>query len=228
MRRLRAILVAYLVVGNLIGAIPTVDMKEEALEQPNFWRGELEPWVEALRPMSGITDEEARYATARHVLWTYHQLMRGVRFPIQPFFDLTRTNQQWGLFAVVSQHPERLVVEVRRNGEWEVLYRKLDPEHAWHDEQLRYRRIRGVWDSVKDEPKGTYKRLTYWIARMVFTEQADVDRVRVVLERTQLDYPWNPPDPTVTRRAEKYLRREKFMGDEHPDPVPADPPEPSE
>jgi hypothetical protein len=47
-----------------------------------------------------------------------------------------------------------------------------------------------------------------WIARMVFAEQADVDRVRIVLEKERESLPWEEIDPTVTRRAEKYYKRD--------------------
>jgi hypothetical protein len=132
-----------------------------------------------------------------------------LRWPTDRLFKALHVSQQWGLFAIVTETTDRVLIEVRRDKEWETLYRRLDGEHDWHDDQLKYRRIRGVWDGVKEEPKGTYKRFTVWIARVIFREQPDVDRVRVVLERTVNTLPWEEPDPTVTRRAERYHRREE-------------------
>lgn len=210
-----------MIVGNVVGAIPRVKMTPEERADPDFLRPDLERWHAVLGPV--LTYEQLR-TVAVETGWGWKTFVDALRFPFQPFFDATKTNQQWGLFAVVTETPERLVIEVRRNGEWETIYRRLDPEHGWHEHQLKYRRIRGIWDSVKDPPKGTYKRLTLWIARTVFLEQPDVDRVRVRLERSYLTLPWEEPDPRITYRAERYHRREKVMVEA--EEIPADPPAP--
>jgi len=44
----------------------------------------------------------------------------------------------------------------------------------------------------------------------VLPQVATPNRVRVVLEKTRKVYPWEEPDPTVTRRAERYHRREEM------------------
>lgn len=200
--------VALVILANLIFAIPFPKMSEEERADPEWRSGDVDVWFAVLGPVTGM--DRARFgALAREVVWGTRQAIKALRFPFEPVFSALHVNQQWGLFAVVTEEPDSLVVEVRRGGEWETLYRRLDGDHDWHDAQLKYRRIRGVWDGVKDEPKGTYKRLTDWIAWTVFAEQPDVDRVRVVLERRQLSLPWEPIDPEVTRRAERYHRREK-------------------
>lgn len=207
-RRLRAVFVALVILGNLIYAIPFPKMSAEDLDDPEFRSADIDLWFSIVGPVTGL-DRDGFGLLARRVVWGTRQSIGALRFPFDPVFSAAHVNQQWGLFAVVTEEPDSVVVEVRRNGEWETLYRRLDPEHAWHDDQLKYRRIRGVWDGVKDEPKGTYKRMTDWIARTVFAEQPEVDRVRVVLERRRLSLPWEPVDPDVERRAERYHRREK-------------------
>ena len=196
---------------NGIFALPYNKMTLENVTDPEWEKGDFALWYGWLDPV--LTMSQDRFsAIVRRLMWAQHETVRMLRLPWKPFFDRLHINQQWGLFAVVSESPERLVIEVRRNGEWEVLYRRLDGEHDWHDNQLKYRRIRGVWDGVKEEPKGTYKRMAKWIARMVFLEQPDVDRVRVVLEKHRENLPWEEVDPSITRRAEKYHKREDLMG----------------
>jgi hypothetical protein len=215
---------AVVITANLISAIPRAKLKPEEVADPELWRSDLEMWE---RLLGGALTYEQLRGIAVGSAQGWQTFVDGLRWPFHLFFDLTHTNQQWGLFAVVAERPERLVIEVRRNGEWERVYRRLDPAYTWHEEQLKYRRIRGVWDSVKDPPKGTYKRFTMWIARTMFTEEPDVDRVRVQLEKEVLTLPWEEPDPTLTYRAEKYHRREVLMGKEEPEePDVADPPAP--
>lgn len=216
-------MLAVVVVANLIAFIPRVKLDPEEFDDPELWKSDLEFWHEHLG-FTGLTEDQLR-AIAVNTAWGWQKFVKGLRWPFEPFFKYTHTNQQWGLFAVVTEVPERLVIEVRRNGEWEVLYRRLDPDHAWHEEELKYRRIRGIWDSVKDPPKGTYKRFSLWVARTVFTEQPDVDRVRTKLEKQYLTFPWEEPDTRLTYRAEKYHKREKVMSvDEPEEEIPADPP----
>lgn len=209
-------MIAVVIVINAVYALPMTKMNEEDLVDPSWRRREIDGWystIETLWPGQPPLDDEGFATLARRTLWAGRETVRMLRKPAQPFFSRLHLNQQWGLFAVVTEAPDRLVIEVRRQPtkEWETLYSRLDGEHDWHDPQLRYRRIRGVWDGVRDEPKGTYKRLTTWIARTVFEEQPDVDRVRVVLQRHFERLPWREPNPEIKRRAERYHRREELM-----------------
>lgn len=209
-RTFRAVVITIVLLVNGIYALPYSKMEEENVTDPDWQKGDFAIWYGWLDPILWM-DQADFSAVMRRVWWAEHETVRMMRLPFKPVFDRLHVNQQWGLFAVVSEAPDRLVVEVRRNKEWEILYRRLDGQHDWHDNQLKYRRIRGVWDGVKEEPKGTYKRMARWIARMVFLEQPDVDRVRIVLEKEREALPWEEPDPTITRRAEKYHKREDLM-----------------
>lgn len=220
MRRIRAIVILVVVIANVIMAIPRMKVKDEDLADPEWRKEDVDNWY---RWTGGLGMEpEAFRGMVLSLWWGWSEAVGALRAPLKPVFDLTHTNQQWGLFAVVTEAPDRFVVEVRRDGEWETLYRRLDPEHDWRDDVLKYRRVRGVWDGVADEPKGTYKRLTKWIAREIFVEQPDVDRVRVVLEKEDLALPWDEVDPEKTRRAQRYHRRHEIMEPE-PEPEPAEP-----
>lgn len=225
MRRFRAIVIAVAIAANLIVAIPGTQVTDEDVAKPDFRKEDIENWY-AWTFGLGMSKERFRdVALGAFAFWG--EALKVIRAPVQPFFSWTHTNQQWGLFAIVGERRESIVIEVRRAGQWETLYRRLDPGHDWRDDTLKYRRVRGVWDGVKDEPKGSYKRLTGWLAKEIFEEQPDVDRVRVVLERTNMTLPWEEIDTTVERRAERYHRREDAMGappePTQPDPVEGEP-----
>lgn len=188
--------------------LPLPNMKLADLDNPQFRVHDIDLWFEWFGAPVGM-ERDAFGVLVRRLLWAQRQTVMGLRAPFRPIFATLHVSQQWGLFAVVTEAPDRLVIEVRREGEWETLYRRLDGEHDWHDNVLKYRRLRGVWDGVRDEPKGTYKRMTDWVAGVIFAEQPDVDRVRVLLVKEKLKLPWVEPDPEQTRRAERYHRREE-------------------
>jgi hypothetical protein len=210
-RRLRAVAITAALVMNGIYALPYQKITDEERQDPEWQKPGLDVWWRWFGPVLPV-ERETFDRVVRGGLFLQHDVVAGLRWPFKPIFGTLHVNQQWGLFAVVTQQPDALVIEVRRGGDkWETLYRRLDGEHDWHDRQLKYRRIRGVWDGVKEEPKGTYKRMSMWIARVIFTEQPDVDRVRVLLEKGRETLPWEPVDDTRTRRAEKYYRRHELM-----------------
>lgn len=207
----RAALVAALIIGNLSMAMPYRGLAWAGVSDPAYGRKDFELWWGWFGDWSPLPRPAVDWLFRRWA-WSQDNLVGLVRVPFEPVADFLNVNQRWTLFAAVTRAPRRLVVEVRRDGEWEVLYRRLDPEHTWHDAQLRYRRVRGVWDSADiEDPKGTYKRMAKWIALTAFTEHADVDRVRVILERSHLMPPWEPLDAEVTRHAERYYRRHEVL-----------------
>lgn len=210
-RQVRGLLLLGVIVVNLIYAIPYPRIDEEDLADPEWRSADFERWEGWLGAAGVHLQPGWLMATTKEVGWAYKQVLVTLRAPFSPYYDFTQTNQQWGLFAAVTEAPDALIVEVRRSGEWEELYRRLHPEHDWHDRQLKFRRMRGVWDGVKEEPKGTYKRFSVWLARQVFAEQPDVDRVRVLLEKRYLTLPWEEPDERRERRAERYHKRENHM-----------------
>ncbi|MEQ1504729.1 MAG: hypothetical protein ABMB14_21000 [Myxococcota bacterium] len=201
-------LITIVLVANAVHALPLAKMSEEDLADPEFRSADFQLWYGIFGRL--LPYDEVKFAEiCRRAMWAGRETVVMLRWPFKPVFEPLHITQQWGLFAVVTEEPDRLVIEVRRNKEWETLYRRLDGSHDWHDPQLKYRRIRGVWDGVKDEPKGTYKRLTDWVSRVVFAEQPDVDRVRVVLEKEPKTLPWVENDRPTKRRAERYHKREE-------------------
>lgn len=104
--------------------------------------------------------------------------------------------QNWALFARPDTWPSALVVEVAGPQEpWVEVYRSLHPEHDLLASQLRYRRIRGLYD-VGDRPGATYYNLASWIAARAFEAHPEATQVRVRLVRSHTTRPGEPTDPT--------------------------------
>lgn len=215
-------LLLVVLLANLTHAIPYPRIDEEDLEDPEWASADIERWHTVLSSVGLSPGPERLREQGRSLMWGYKRVVDGLRLPFRPYFKNAKTNQQWGLFAVVTQKPDALVVEARRSGEWEELYRRLHPEHRWRDDVLKYRRIRGIWDGVEEKPKGTYKRFSIWLAKEVFREQPDVDRVRIALERRELFFPWDDTEAPMERRAERHHKRENHMPTEAPTEAPAE------
>ncbi len=219
-RQLRAIVLLVVVVANLVYAVPYPRVSPEDVEDPAWMRAEWEQWAEILQSVGvAITTDELQARIARVALDTKEVVM-ACRAPFSPFFRATVTNQQWGLFARVTERPDRLVVEVRRGPEvpWERYYARLEPgpgPYAQWDGAFRYRRVRGIWDSVRDKaPSATYRRLARWTAEQVMQAEPDVTEVRFLLERSVLTAPWEEVDPSLERRAIRRHTREQLLDED--------------
>ncbi len=202
---LRGLVIALVLLAHCTQAIPVPSMPDEEDVAAGDWRAsDLELWHGWTTRVVPIDK-----ATFDQVLLSYFtavaQLGRTVRAPALPVFKFAKINQQWGLFARVTTAPDALAIEIRENGTWRLVEQRLHPTAGWHDEQFRYRRLRGIWD-LRKEPAGHYKNFTKWVARMAFAEFPEADRVKIYLVNRQVPSPWEPEDP---EREIKYLRSHK-------------------
>jgi hypothetical protein len=121
-------------------------------------------YTEAIRPVQ------------RAVLVPFGWIARDLRF-----------GQRWALFQVGPRERFRFVVEGRRGGAWELLYRAGDPDHrAWAD-QLEYRRVAGARNPT-DRAMQQYTGLAAWLTARVLAERPDLDAVRVRHARIVIDH----------------------------------------
>lgn len=123
---------------------------------------------------------------------------RALVAPAKPLMRFTQTGQAWALFAYPDRFPQRLVVEGRAGeGAWETLYRGLDPAHQVVGPEVRFRRVRGVYDTVtgRDKPGKTYERFVDFVADRAFAARPDLDQVRVLMVQFHVEL----PDSTATR-----------------------------
>jgi hypothetical protein len=204
---LRAILLGIVLLAHTVRAIPfPIALTEKELKEE--WRqNDIEMWRGWLAN-AGI-DLSHEWIEQWLMKWTgvSGKVRKTLRAPFDPLFDTLAIDQAWALFASATTRPDRLVIEARRDGQWTVLFRRLDPCCTWRDPQLRYRRIRGIWDGQKDSARPAYRGFSQWVADRVFEEFPEVDAVRVELEKTHSVYPWVEPDPSVEVRLQRTHRR---------------------
>lgn len=212
MSQIRAVFIAVFLVIHGIYIFPAPrELKRDELGDPPVVE-ELDRWY-ALIDGLGLPISRDRFED-EVVTWSArlsgaHRLLK---VPFKPMMDLTGTGQGWALFAAPDTHPQRLVIEGRRHGgDWEMLYRRIDPEHALLDPVFRYRRVRGVYDGTSRRAGRTYKYFTRFAARRVFEVRPDLSQVRVVMVRYHTTLPWQDPDPLTVRRHERRWKKHEVI-----------------
>ncbi len=209
---LRGALIAVVLVANGIYALP-IPPPISAKEIEDHAE-DLDIWVRILGTFGLTIARDELGQEVREVTATMDKGHKLLKTPFKPVFDLVGANQAWALFASASTRPDRLEVQVQRRGseEWQTLLRRLDPCCTWHEGQLEYRRVRGVWDGQGDKMRPGYKGLSKWIAAQVFAELPDAEVVRVRMLRGRSTYPWEPEDPTETPALQRVHRRSEILG----------------
>lgn len=207
--RAAAITLVLLVHGVAAAPLPHVVTRDD-LKNP-VSQEELRRWTERLNALGYTIDDATlaeRVITVTRAIGGTH---RAAMAPFRPLFRITGTGQGWALFANPDTHPSRLQIRVRRQGsrEWELLYQRLDPERAWSDDRLSYRRIRGCHDAggFRTRPRGIYRRFAEWIGRDVLARDPTVAEVEVRTVRTHTTLPGAPPDPAEDVRHAILVRR---------------------
>lgn len=116
-------------------------------------------------------------------------IRREILRPLRPVRELFRLRQQYRLFPTAKLEQHLLWVEARTAGsrEWRILYRPHDDEHAFMADRFEYRRLRGAWNPGTRGQQGGYGPFAQWVAGLVFESDPTIDRVRVRLEKIQLD-----------------------------------------
>ncbi|HTV21593.1 MAG TPA: hypothetical protein VMG12_23050 [Polyangiaceae bacterium] len=187
--RLRGAVIAYFVLFNALAALPTPgEPSAERLQRP-FEQGELRRWTRLFHAV-GIDTDPDRLALG------YLAFARGVEraraivlAPIEGWFELTQSGQNWHLFGT----PDRVISALRitahsATGD-EVLYESGDPAHRWHADFLEYRRIRAAYKPSRRGPPATYFALAERLSRQVFAERPEVERVTVAFVERRVQLP---------------------------------------
>jgi hypothetical protein len=208
--RLRAAVLAYFVVFNVLAALPTVgSASPERLERPRE-QAELRRWARLFDAL-GIEVDPARLSDV------YLPIADGVArarsfliTPIQWWMDLTLSEQSWRLFAMPHDSPSALKIVARRSGEDELLYMSGDDDHRWGSAMLEYRRVRAAYKPSQAGPPGTYDGFALRVSERIFDEMPEVDRVTVSLVRRHTTLPGAVPDPELEETAvATFERREQ-------------------
>jgi hypothetical protein len=210
---IRAALLCFFVLGNLVQALPFPTKAIDADERDAWRRKDVDLWFGWLAGAGLIPKNRDAFQT--RVVDGYDVLASVgavVQAPTRPVFHMLRSTQQWGLFAVVGETPQRLVIDIEVDGEWKRLAARLDPEHTWHDDAFKYRRVRGTWDGVKpNKPAPLYEAFSRWAARDAFRDHPEATRVRVLRAQFVVAAPWETPDPTITVLDERPFTRKETL-----------------
>ncbi len=108
--------------------------------------------------------------------------------PFTPLADLLGLRaEDWRLFTGTGGTRYRMWIEAQRtSGDWTLLYRAHDPQHAYFDEALEYRRVFNIWNPHRDWISGSYPAYTRWLARKIFREDRRLRAVRVRMEEVAI------------------------------------------
>jgi hypothetical protein len=181
-------------------------VREVDLKKP-VATAELQRWSHWLRKVGVERTPDALRQDVLRVGQPLAAFRRAALKPLQPILRWTGTGQAWGFFNTPDAFPDQLRIEGRRNGNWELLFAALHPEHDTLGPQLRYRRVRGVYDANTDRPGASYKHLVDWIAAEVFEGDPDLMAVRVSFLRTHTTPPGRPTDDMAKKRLVRIRRR---------------------
>ncbi|MEN0065104.1 MAG: hypothetical protein AAGA48_23375 [Myxococcota bacterium] len=195
----RAALIAGVLLVHCTLAAPLPHVITDAELKTPTAREEIRRWTERLSAvgldMEPVVFGKRVQAVSSAIGRTHNALKR----PYRPIGKLTGTGQGWALFANPNLHPHRFNVRVAKGeGPFEDRYLQLDPEHDWWRARLRYRRVRGCWDTVLGL-RLSQKRFGRWLANTIFEAEPDVTRVQTRMIRTHTNVPGQRPSARPTR-----------------------------
>ncbi len=203
----RAALLAVALLVQGMAACPVQPLDRARFERPDRQRS-IARWADLLRSV-GLARSPDAFADDL-VAWSGR--VAGARAlalrPFQPFFDLTRTDQRWGLFLDAHAFRYRMHVETQdASGAWSLRYRPLDPAARTLASQIEYRRVRASWNPRAQETRPPYKPFVTWLARELFAREPGVRAVRVRMERFFIALPGEPARPETTWHFEEVRQR---------------------
>lgn len=194
---LRAALIGYFVVFNVLAALPsTGGASPDRFERP-IMRAELERWSRFLRAL-GLDVDSARLGRSYLRFASAVEELRSTALsPIAWWFELTRTSQAWRLFGLPRERPAALSIAATNESSMQLLYSSRDERHRWRASLLEYRRVRAAYTPVSGRPPATYEGFAARIADEVFRERPRVERVNITLLESHTTLPGDPPDPIL-------------------------------
>ncbi|MBA3463620.1 MAG: hypothetical protein H0T46_26925 [Deltaproteobacteria bacterium] len=111
------------------------------------------------------------------------------RVVLRPFMWIQRTlvvTQRWALFQVAARERYRLELQGRRGGDWELMFRAGDPDHAAYAGLLLDERVRGAWNPTDRTPL-QFGPFAQWFLGHVLAEDAELSAARIRFERVVLE-----------------------------------------
>jgi hypothetical protein len=107
--------------------------------------------------------------------------------PLRPVAKALDIDQRWVLFRSVSRRRFRLSIEGwTAEAGWSTLYRAGDDDHAWRDDVLGFRRVRGAYNPYGQRVRRAYAGFARWIGDQVLAAHPELAAARVRLERVRI------------------------------------------
>jgi hypothetical protein len=203
-----AVLAGVLAVHGLAAAPLPSHVSRAELNQP-LATAEIERWAGILQNWGVDIEVDELKEKVFVISRRASSLRKNGLAPFRPLLRLTGTGQGWGFFNYPDAFPDRLQVEARAQGEeWDLIFQALHPEHDFLSPQLRYRRVRGLYDGNTDRDRGSFDPFVDWVSEHVFAAYPDYDRVRVSFLRTHTLRPGLEPDDMEEIRMKRVRKRE--------------------
>jgi len=153
-----------------------------------------------------VTEDEMQAALDSLGAWT-GGLRRDIIQPWLPVQRWTGTGQGWAFFAVPDTHPVRLEVTVVEPEGPRMVFRRLDAAHRWRAPTFAYRRVRGLYDTVRKK-NAMYRRFGRWVALEALEDHPDGLAVEIQVLRHHVTLPGEPRDERTVRRLHLHFDRE--------------------
>lgn len=191
--KLRAAVIAYLVLFNALAALPSPgEASAERMQRP-FEREELRRWVRFFHAIGVDTDPD-RLARGYLAFSRAAERAREIALaPITGWFELTQSGQNWRLFGMPGRVVSALRITAHSATGDEVLFESSDAAHDWNVDFLEYRRIRAAYKPFRRGPPPTYAAFAERLSREIFEALPHVDRVTLALVERRVRLPGEAP-----------------------------------
>lgn len=208
--KLRAALIGYFVFFNALAALPTPgEASSERLQRP-FEREELRRWTGFFRAI-GIDTDPDRLARGYLAFAVAVERARSIVLtPIEGWFELTQTGQNWHLFGTPGRLVSALRITVHSAAGDEVLFESGDAARRWNADFLEYRRIRAAYKPSRRGPPATYAAFAERLSQEIFQALPHAERVTLALVQRRVRLPGEAaPAEAVAPRVEHVLTFER-------------------
>jgi hypothetical protein len=100
--------------------------------------------------------------------------------PFQPYYRYCNTYQSWRMFVAPHTFPERLQIEIERDGAWEVAFLERDPDRVWLRTELEHDRLRSlIFRAGWRKYRKSFSDFADWTARQARRDFPDATRLRM-------------------------------------------------
>ena len=118
-------------------------------------------------------------------------------------------SQRWLLFRGASRKRYRLYLEgqAATGGDWQLLHRAGDPEHAEYEDLLAYRRVRGTYSPSGPNTRGQYRPFATWMTLRALDDHPEFAVARTRMEKVEIGEGGYTPTGEFTLEIQERRRR---------------------